>query len=288
MKNTGFVVKCILFALSLVLPSFPLQALPWWSFQQCISSSGGGYGSVCTLDAPPSNPYWQGEPYVIGRSNITVQGTAVYGRSQTTLKRWAYSPLPVIGATGGDYYDGGTKRKVRLFVSSHGFKQGDSVEVRSLGGIPDTDVKISTITFVNANQFDLDASEWKGVYTGGGTVRRHMRSFFKLAPWVANVTIRDFLLDGNRVGDGIGPATEDWLKQHFMEIDAGDTGVLNTYVSLDLLNSPGYGINANSGTNVYQTNASYVGLSSVRSSGDSSNVTVQSSNFTGMAGERFH
>lgn len=61
---------------------------------------------------------------------------------------------------------------IRLTVASHGYITGNTIKVRDVGGVPNA-TGYWTITYINANQFDLIASTWGGLYTSGGTAQRY-------------------------------------------------------------------------------------------------------------------
>lgn len=77
----------LLFTLVVFAPTLlttRLLALDWASFVQCVGPSGTG--STCLLDPNP-NGYTLSSKLTISRSYITVMGTAVFSRSDTTLRR---------------------------------------------------------------------------------------------------------------------------------------------------------------------------------------------------------
>ena len=68
----------------------PASALSLANFRTCVSSSGGSYGSVCALDYTSTDGnsiHRVDSTLYVGRSNITIQGTASGGQ-YPTLKRW--------------------------------------------------------------------------------------------------------------------------------------------------------------------------------------------------------
>lgn len=60
---------------------------------------------------------------------------------------------------------------IRLTVTAHTLATGDVAHVMNVGGVPNA-TGIFTVTKVNANTLDLQASVFVGTYTSGGTVDR--------------------------------------------------------------------------------------------------------------------
>lgn len=61
--------------------------------------------------------------------------------------------------------------KIRLTVTAHGYRNGDWVNVASVGGVPNATGQW-VISVFDANHFDLLGSTFGGSYTSGGTVNR--------------------------------------------------------------------------------------------------------------------
>ena len=62
--------------------------------------------------------------------------------------------------------------QVQLTVTAHGYRNGDWVNVGSVGGVPNATGQW-VISNVAANTFSLTGSTWAGTYTSGGTVQRY-------------------------------------------------------------------------------------------------------------------
>lgn len=60
---------------------------------------------------------------------------------------------------------------IRLEVTGHTLLNGDIVRVMNVGGVPNA-TGIRTVTKIDANHFDLQATVFAGTYTSGGTVDR--------------------------------------------------------------------------------------------------------------------
>ena len=73
--------------------------------------------------------------------------------------------LPVTGAA-----DNGSGL-IRLTVTGHTLSTGNSCQVLAVGGVPNA-TGIRTVTAIDANTVDLQATVFAGTYTGGGTIDR--------------------------------------------------------------------------------------------------------------------
>jgi hypothetical protein len=115
---------------------------------------------------PATAPLFSNGTAVIIGQNGSVSLRNTRGTEKGFLGISAEAPKTVTGAANNG------AGLIRLTVATHGYETGDTVDVSSVGGVPNA-TGSWPITVITANTFDLVGSTFAGAYTAGGTVYRY-------------------------------------------------------------------------------------------------------------------
>ena len=109
--------------------------------------------------------YSNGKQVVLGH-NGQVYILDPYANVGAWLGTQSEAPQNVTGSVNDGF------AQVQLTVTAHGYRNGDWVNVASVGGVPNATGQW-VISNVAANTFSLTGSTWAGTYTSGGTAQRY-------------------------------------------------------------------------------------------------------------------
>jgi hypothetical protein len=113
---------------------------------------------------PESAPLFSnGQVVVLGKN-----GQVFVQDPYSNIGAWLGTQSEATQSVSGAVSDGGL---IKLTVTAHGYRNGDWVNVASVGGVPNATGQW-LISVIDANHFDLLGSTFAGAYTSGGTAGR--------------------------------------------------------------------------------------------------------------------
>jgi hypothetical protein len=123
---------------------------------------------------------------------------------------------------------------IRLTRAAHGYESGDTVNVQSVGGVPNATGQW-VIDVISSSTFDLLGSTWGGAYTTGGTVLRYFAGMlaqtFAIGESFPNYKLRAFADGSLKIRD----ATIDLSSPDGRILIDPSVPVINFYDAADTL-----------------------------------------------------